>query len=255
MKREHSEQPHASSSQMPPLESLPQTLYFFKIHLIFNYFTQPLPALPSISKIFNFIPSTEEERTSPISQQEIFRKSLHKKSEYAYQIDNFEKKSAESKYEVFTAQAYEIKQLRRKARLALVQNNTSYLYNEMKQSQEKIAQQKTELADQQNIVENMLFAILKNRLIPGTLPYDRICNLVKGALIPEQIMESVTQKEKLNYENLLKDSNVFQAFIGQKPDEKSSLITVDTYLIRQAELLKSMNYLQFVNCMKMAKHK
>ena len=169
------------------------------------------------------------------------------------ELENFEKLVTEEKYSVFQAQAYEIKQLRRKIRKHDQKSCCNELEATLRQAQRILQSSKTELADQGYLINNLLQAIKKSRLLPGSLPYNRICTVVRSSLNPKLEKGGMSRKEEIEYSKVPNNQEVMKALLGQSVPDAVPEDEIDHYLKTQAEILKGMSYNQFVNSMRLAK--
>ncbi len=214
--------PKAFSIFLPPLATANVTT-----------FAVPLPpaAVP--------VPHDTESEDSPITEKE---------------LESFEQLPAEAKYSQFQSQAYEIKQLRRKLRKYDQKSTCNDISHELKQAQSALqASAGIELTDQKCLIENLLRALQKSKLVPGSFQYDRVCAIVRNALSQgsaEGKME--TMREEAEYAKLPASPEIREALVG-KQDLLQDKSEAERFLLMQANILKGMDYAQFVNSIRLAK--
>eukprot|EP00830_Metopus_es_P000493 TRINITY_DN10489_c0_g1_i1.p1 TRINITY_DN10489_c0_g1~~TRINITY_DN10489_c0_g1_i1.p1 ORF type:complete len:258 (+),score=31.95 TRINITY_DN10489_c0_g1_i1:19-792(+) len=93
---------------------------------------------------------------------------------------NFSKLSQKEQYLRFKNQANEIRTL--KAQLDEYGSCKRKKETTAQKAIDKIKASKVELEDQHNLIENVIFAIVKGKLVPNTLPYNQICTIIRDAL-------------------------------------------------------------------------
>lgn len=170
---------------------------------------------------------------------------------------DFASMSPEEKYKEFQSQAYEIKQLRRKIR-KMDQKCHRKLENDMHLSFDMIKQYGLELADQGEIIQNLIKATNQGKLIPNTLPYNRICTILRDKLqipvehskcyllkFPEKTV-AISKLESEEYNSLAHSEDILRLIIGDPVHKSEGKEELHKYLQMQAQILKKMTYSQFV---------
>lgn len=154
---------------------------------------------------------------------------------------NFEELSAAERYMHFQRQAYIIKQLKRKLRAEerLEDEATRRL---LVKADGVVRKAKVELKDQQELVGNLVTAISEKKLKVGSLPFERICTIVRSLREDGKEGKVVfSEKEQTEYGSLLKADSVSKILRGKPVEREVTRDDVmDLYVLMQSDFLRKM---------------
>ncbi len=183
-------------------------------------------------------------------------------------VEQFERLNAEERYNHFQNQAYEIKQLRRKIRKCC-KARAKALEKSLRHAEEVIRAGSFELEDQRNMPEQLISAISQELLAPGTLPFDRICTVLRNVLNTRIDKKSakylpliekklaITEREREEYSYLPHNAAIFGILAGQPASQPAVEMDpqriAEQYVRMQGEMLKRLTYTQFVDMTKKLK--
>ena len=165
-------------------------------------------------------------------------------------------------YSSFQTQAYEIKQLRRKLR-KLSQKGGHELEASIQQAKEVLNEYDFEFEDQKDILDNLMKALKTGVLVPNTMKFDRLCTIVRNCmnLNPKSKTDKsvyvegrevkISKRESDQYLQCPNDDSIVKALLGETTDtELDEKKQLNNYLVIQAELLKNMNFEDFLKGLK-----
>eukprot|EP00826_Nyctotherus_ovalis_P011279 TRINITY_DN12943_c0_g1_i11.p1 TRINITY_DN12943_c0_g1~~TRINITY_DN12943_c0_g1_i11.p1 ORF type:complete len:209 (+),score=27.39 TRINITY_DN12943_c0_g1_i11:281-907(+) len=149
-------------------------------------------------------------------------------------LGDLEDRAASRMYAKFQAQAYEIKQLKRKIRKCFKSSNGE-TRKILCQARGIVKQAKVELKDQQDLIENLIMAIGEGKLMPHSFTFDRICTIVKSSIGGDV---QFTSREKSEYGYMLKCEKIVDILKGKEVEEEPTEAEVlHQYLLMQTEYL------------------
>ncbi len=187
------------------------------------------------TKIFNVSPSTHP-ASLPAEDADL-----------APALQRFDHLTPSEKYTEFQSQAYEIKQLKRKIRKC-AKCRAKAVRKAFAKAQETLKTADVELLDQKMMLDHLLQGLDSGRLLPNSLPFDRICTILRNALKQYKGTNAVTTREKQEYEYLPQNSKIVSALMGKRVDENLSAEEIaEQYLLMHAAALKKLTYQQFVD--------
>lgn len=187
--------------------------------------------------------------------------------ELIFTEEQLQKMTPKQQYSCFQAQAYEIKQLRRKLRKSS-QSRGKVLEEEIVTAKETLKNANFELSDQKLMIDNLVKVLRTGAVMPNTLPYDRLCVIVRNSMnlkvesktgkyisLPGKEL-AITEKEQRNYVQLPNTSAILGTLIGdmtlniKEGKEEEQRREIENYLIVQADFLKRMPFAEFVTTLK-----
>lgn len=163
----------------------------------------------------------------------------------------FDQLNSAERYTEFQAQAYIIKQLKRKLRTG-TKIPTEVARQMFAKAEEIIKQSDVELKDQQDLLKNLITAINQQKLKVGSLQFERICTIVRNSLEETKEAEfSFSKREQSEYGSLLKLDSMKDILSG-KPVRKeiTHKDVVDQYVLMQSDFFKMMTYQEFISTLK-----
>ena len=208
---------------------------------------------PKGQNLFNIVPNSQPY----YGGKEVFKISHNESNQRNPQIDDldnppsldkFDKLSPSMKYTKFQAQAYEIKQLKRKIRKS-ARTPIKDVMKSFSDAERIVKRAKVELEDQQNIMENLLVALNEGKLIPKSFAFDRICTIVRSALDDKNY--DMTSKEKLEYGYMTKLEKTMNVLRGKEIEKEcTEKEKAEEYLLIHGEFLKNLSYSDFLKILK-----